>query len=220
MSIVRDILKETNVTEEQIKGFVDIWNDINNVNNKQKTKDVLIGIRNMFYRLRDKDIRSGMIEVFDENNNIMFVVFSYNKENDEWFVREIITNGKRFVGDDVDEIINSSSTIKVILSVINDIDLNVVDSEIEKINNKLKEIDEFFHIDIDEFEEHIFTIYPNIKNLYDKRNIFSDLFKRYNIDSIKYLRLPDFLKVLVENIDTYWWKIYKKYTWQVKNYMI
>jgi len=203
MSIVRDILKETNVTEEQIKGFVDIWNDINNVNNKQKTKDVLIGIRNMFYRLRDKDIRSGMIEVFDENNNIMFVVFSYNKENDEWFVREIITNGKRFVGDDVDEIINSSSTIKVILSVINDIDLNVVDSEIEKINNKLKEIDEFFHIDIDEFEEHIFTIYPNIKNLYDKRNIFSDLFKRYNIDSIKYLRLPDFLKVLVENIDTY-----------------
>jgi len=203
MSIVRDILKETNVTEEQIKGFVDIWNDINNVNNKQKTKDVLIGIRNMFYRLRDKDIRSGMIEVFDENNNIMFVVFSYNKENDEWFVREIITNGKRFVGDDVDEIINSSSTIKVILSVINDIDLNVVDSEIEKINNKLKEIDEFFHIDIDEFEEHIFTIYPNIKNLYDKRNIFSDLFKRYNIDSIKYLRLPDFLKILVENIDTY-----------------
>jgi len=203
MSIVRDILKETNVTEEQIKGFVDIWNDINNVNNKQKTKDVLIGIRNMFYRLRDKDIRSGMIEVFDENNNIMFVVFSYNKENDEWFVREIITNGKRFVGDDVDEIINSSSTIKVILSVINDIDLNVVDSEIEKINNKLKEIDEFFHIDIDEFEEHIFTIYPNIKNLYDKRNIFSDLFKRYNIDSIKYLRLPDLLKVLVENIDTY-----------------
>ncbi len=203
MSIVRDILKETNVTDEQINDIVSIWNDINNLNNKKRTKDILIGLRNMFHRLRDKSIRSGMIEIFDNDNNIMFVVFSYDKENNKWFVREIITNGKRFVGDDVDEIIRSSSTIRIILSMINDIDLNVVDSEIEKINNKLKEIDEFFHIDIDEFEEHIFTIYPNIKNLYDKRNIFSDLFKRYNIDSIKYLRLPDFLKVLVENIDTY-----------------
>ena len=206
MSIVRDILKETNVTDEQINDIVSIWNDINNLNNKNKkrTKDILIGLRNMCHRLRDKSIRSGMIEIFDNDSNIMFVVFSYDKENNKWFVREIITNGKRFVGDDVDEIIRSSSTIRIILSMINDIDLNDVDSEIEKINNKLKEIDEFFHI-IDEFEEHIFTIYPNIKNLYDKRNcdIFSDLFKKYNIDSIKYLRLPDFLKILVENIDTY-----------------
>lgn len=197
MGIVKNILKQSNVTESELKNVIKMWTEVENFKKKFGSFFTSGRFEIDFENVGDfVDVPvHPLIENIKYNDNLVRVVFKQSDDEKGYEIHEVIFNDnstyvgqqiKRFITITPDDFLNQ----KIYLSWIKRVYCHDED-ESEKM-----------------FKEFIFSIYPNFKDLYERRDDeelmdlyseYTNLINRNNVKKIDFF--VDFVFILYDNLD-------------------